>query len=158
MHLLYIRKPFQQEHYEPCLFSAICVGGCLGNSYCAKPGVCKCRPGFKGESELSGGKCVRREAERCAGGCMNGGKCWRGRCKCSDRYIGKRCQYKKTSKYNFAPILTISIPQRYSLGNMHDFGFSFVKKLTSLNIHGIKIEENLSPIGHSRPQKLSKMI
>ena len=70
-------------------FSAICPKGCrIPNSYCAKPGVCQCKPGFVGK------KCIRRSL-MCKKKCLNGGRCFGGKCKCPKSHWGDNCQHCK---------------------------------------------------------------
>ena len=71
--------------------SAICPGGCIANSLCVKPGVCRCRSGYT----FNGDKCTLRHA-KCAHPCLNGGVCKHGYCKCTQYYYGKMCQYGRT--------------------------------------------------------------
>ena len=72
--------------------AAICSGGCVANSYCVRPGICRCRSGYT----FNGDKCTKRHI-KCAHPCLNGGVCKHGYCKCTQYYYGHMCQYGRTA-------------------------------------------------------------
>ena len=73
------------------IFPAICSGGCITNSVCVSPNVCRCRRGYT----FTNNEC-RTRRQRCLYPCLNGGSCREGACKCTQYYHGNMCQYANT--------------------------------------------------------------
>lgn len=78
----------------------MCYGGCVPNSYCVKPDVCRCYNGYT----FNGEKCTHKQTHNkpkkpkhprktCKHPCFNGGHCKHGYCKCPDPFYGKMCQH-----------------------------------------------------------------
>ncbi|KAL4232359.1 hypothetical protein ACF0H5_009928 [Mactra antiquata] len=72
--------------------NAHCPGGCGSRAKCVTPGKCECIYPFTGKD------CSEKtpRTSSCKSSCLNGGRCRKGKCKCTPLFYGSSCQHSNS--------------------------------------------------------------